>query len=71
MTDTAFDSALTLSRDDLRESMIYLKWALAKRRTDTFQEHEVFFDALIDELESVVSLLDWSGPISRRSDNES
>ena len=44
---------------DLEESADYLKWVMKskKRRAQSFEDHFMFFDALVDELDSAISLL--------------
>ncbi len=49
--------ACRFTLDELKESAAYLRWALKKRRQDPLAEHEVFFEALIDELDDAVRIL--------------
>jgi hypothetical protein len=57
-------TCIDVARDDLAESADYLKWVFRsrKRRNETFETHEMFFLALIEELDSCVALLEAIRP---------
>ena len=54
------DSGWLVTIRDLRESADYLKWIFKtkQRRAETFEKHEVFFEALMDELDDAIRILE-------------
>jgi len=61
-------TCIDVIHDDLAESSDYLKWIFKnkKRRQQTFEYHQMFFDALVDELDAAVSLLEAIRPPTKK-----
>jgi hypothetical protein len=63
--------SLDVCLDDLKESLDYLRWAVENRQKESFEKHAMFFEALMDELEAAIGLLENIRPPTRKYSSKS